>query len=161
MTNQKKKTAKAKCAECTLRKQKSRSKQSEEQKGYIREKNAESMRQKRDSETVEDREKNKKKNKLQKRRNRQTKKDKTGPNQMDEDEEYWSDEDNELLSDEAISKSTAEALKYLHQSHIKGTNLHQANVCVVCDCYIIGTEPVMRLNDKRLKPHNKRLGVEN
>ena len=80
-----------------------------------------------------------------------------------EDEEWLSDEDDEeeLLSDETISKATAAALKYLHQTHIKGTNLHQANVCVVCDCFIIGTEPVRRLNKNRLTPHNERLGVKN
>ena len=78
-------------------------------------------------------------------------------------EEWLSDkyDEEELLSDKTILKATAEVLKYLHQTHIKGTNLHKANVCVVCDCYIIGTEPVRRLNKKRLSLHNERLGVEN
>jgi hypothetical protein len=79
------------------------------------------------------------------------------------EEERLSDEDDEeeLLSDKTILKAMAEVLKYLHQTHIKGTNLHQANVCIVCDYFIIGTGPVRRLNKNRLSPHNKRLGVEN
>ena len=56
-----------------------------------------------------------------------------------------------LLSDETISKSTAKALTVLHQTQIKNTHLYQANVCVLCGFYIIGTEPVTILNKKMVE----------
>ena len=56
---------------------------------------------------------------------------------------------NELLSDETISKAIVKVLTILHQTQIKNTHLHQARIYVVFDCYIIGTEPVKRLNRKR------------
>ena len=65
----------------------------------------------------------------------------------------------ELRSDETISKATAKALKLLHQTQIRNTQLNQANICVVCDCCIIGTEPVKRLNQKLLRHHNKKQEV--
>ncbi|KAL7524887.1 hypothetical protein ACHAXR_002212, partial [Thalassiosira sp. AJA248-18] len=68
--------------------------------------------------------------------------------------------EDELLSDETVAKAKAEALKYLHRTQVGDTNRHQAHVCVVCDCYIIGTETVKRLNQKQLKVHEERLGVE-
>ena len=55
----------------------------------------------------------------------------------------------ELLSDKTISKTILKALKFSHQTQIKNTHLHQARIYVVFDCYIIGTEPVKRLNRKR------------
>ena len=70
-------------------------------------------------------------------------------------------EDKRLLHVETIDKAKAKALKILHQTHIPTTNLHQANVCVVCDCFIIGTEPVKRLSLVQLKHHQIRLGVTN
>lgn len=70
-------------------------------------------------------------------------------------------EDKRLLHVETIDKAKAKALKILHQTHIQTTNLHQANVCVVCDCFIIGTEPVKRLSLVQLKHHKIRLGVTN
>jgi len=88
---------------------------------------------------------------------------KTEMNESTSNEEQLKDEENkdELLSDETISKAKAEALEYLHQTYNKATNLYQANVCIVCDCFILGTEPVKRLKKGRLNDHKKRLGVEN
>ena len=53
-----------------------------------------------------------------------------GIDEVNGEEERFKDKDDEeeLLSDKTISKATVEALKYLHRTHIKGTNLHQANV---------------------------------
>ena len=68
--------------------------------------------------------------------------------------------EDELLSDETIAKSKAEALKYLHRTQVGHTNWHQAHVCVICDCFIIGTETVKRLKGKQLKVHEERLGVQ-
>ena len=135
-----------------LRMRKSRSGQSEQRKEDERKKNAASRSRKRHSKTDSEKAAARKRDRERKARSKS--------NTNNEEAVAKNDEEDELLSDETIAKARADALKYLHQTHIKQTNLHQANVCVVCDCYIIGTEPVKRLNKKRLRNHNKRLGVK-
>ena len=66
----------------------------------------------------------------------------------------------EFLSGETIPKTTAKALNCFHQTHIKNTQLYQANISVAYDCYIIDTDPVKRLHKKRLRHHSERLEVK-
>ena len=145
---------------------KKREGQTEEKREARNKKDRERRANRIEGQTEEEREAHRKKDRERKAKAKEAKEREMKENyiQKDSNEEELSsndDDDEELLSDETILKATAEALKYLHRTHIKGTNLHQAHVCVVCDCYIIGTEPVRRLNKKRLKFHNERLGVEN
>ena len=91
----------------------------------------------------------KKKDREQKVNTKQDKINKQNKNQMmrdsDKEEQSRNEHDvKEFLSDETILKATAKALNLFHQTRIKKITLHQANVCVVCDWYIIGTEPVKR-----------------
>ena len=155
----------------TTKRKEKRGSQTEDEKEVARKKDRErkkeTRKKKQCSQTEEEKEALKKKDRERKAKQKEANEKALMGNGIEvdngEDEEWLSDEDDEeeLLSDETISKATAAALKYLHQTHIKGTNLHQANVCVVCDCFIIGTEPVRRLNKNRLTPHNERLGVKN
>jgi len=66
---------------------------------------------------------------------------------------------NILLSQEDIDDAKKAALKFIHRSQIHGSDLHQAPVCVVCDCYILGVEELKHLNKKQLKVHEDRLGL--
>lgn len=65
----------------------------------------------------------------------------------------------ELLSDESINKAKQEALKQLHRTQIRDTDEHIAYVCVICDCFILGTEPLKYLTDQRIEEHRERLSV--
>ena len=38
--------------------------------------------------------------------------------------------------------------------------MHRYPICVVCDCFIIGTEKIMNLNRKQLLEHENRLSVQ-
>ena len=69
-------------------------------------------------------------------------------------------EDRDILSDRDIKKSKETALKYLHRTLDPETGKHQAHVCVVCDCFILGTQQLKRLNTKQLKAHENRLSVD-
>lgn len=164
-TNQSDEKRKAETEKSKSQMKKTRTEASEQKRNDQKKKNAIKRKKKRDSQTEEEKEAVKRKDRERKAKKEEAKERELKKKEMEEesDEEEWLDEedDEELLSDETIRKATAEALKYLHQTHINGTNLHQANVCLVCDCFIIGTEPVKRLNKKRLSLHKERLGVEN
>ena len=164
-TNQSDEKRKAETEKSKSQMKKTRTEASEQKRNDQKKKNAIKRKKKRDSQTEEEKEAVKRKDRERKAKKEEAKERELKKKEMEEesDEEEWLDEedDEELLSDETIRKATAEALKYLHQTYINGTNLHQANVCLVCDCFIIGTEPVKRLNKKRLSLHKERLGVEN
>ena len=51
-------------------------------------------------------------------------------------------------------------MKYLHRILDAETGMHQSHVCVVCDCFILGTEKLKRLNKLQLRAHEKRLSVD-
>ena len=70
------------------------------------------------------------------------------------------DTSDELLSDESINKAKQEALKQLHRTQIRDTDEHIAYVCVICDCFILGTEPLKYLTDLRIEDHRERLSVD-
>ena len=71
-------------------------------------------------------------------------------------------DDDDILSDAHIQRARAEALKYLHRTQVEDTcaGVHQAHVCVVCDCLILGTEELKRLQAHKLRAHNYRLSVK-
>ena len=54
-----------------------------------------------------------------------------------------------------------EALRTLHSTQDeKDPRKHRVNVCVVCDCVIIGTHPVNLMSVDALLVHQERLGAE-
>ena len=57
------------------------------------------------------------------------------------------------------SKAVAFSSSNTHQKD-KLASSEYIYICVVCDCYGIGTKPGKRLHNKWLRPHNKRLGVK-
>ena len=69
------------------------------------------------------------------------------------------DTNNELLSDDAINKAKNEALKLLHRTQVQDTDEHIAHVCVICDCFILATEPLKYVTDDRIEHHRTRLSV--
>ena len=65
------------------------------------------------------------------------------------------------MKTKAINKSVKQAKKYLHRTkHEDDGSEHKANVCIVCDCFIIGTESIRYLRTNAIKKHNHRIGVE-
>jgi hypothetical protein len=65
-----------------------------------------------------------------------------------------------LLDDESIRKASNDALEQLHKTIMYGgTGQHLANVCVICDCFIIGTEVVKSITDYQLQQHKERFSV--
>ena len=108
-------------------KKEKRANQTEEQKEAIKKKDREQKAKQKEAMTEEERGAAKKNDKEQKAKQRTAKGTPLMENGIDEDngeEERLSDKDDEeeLLSEKTISKAMAEALKYLHQTHIKGTN---------------------------------------
>ena len=69
-------------------------------------------------------------------------------------------EDRNILSENTIKKCKTKALKYLHRTLDTETGMHHSHVCVVCDCFILGTEKLKRLNKLQLRAHEKRLSVD-
>ena len=69
-------------------------------------------------------------------------------------------EQDDLLQDESIAKAKKEALEYLHRTQVGSTDKHIAHVCVICDCFIIGTEPLKYITDNRIEEHRKRFSVQ-
>ena len=59
-----------------------------------------------------------------------------------------------------IDDVVRQAKKRLHRTkHPDNSSKHKIYVCVVCDYFIIGTEPLRTMSRKQLKAHKKRLGV--
>ena len=61
-----------------------------------------------------------------------------------------------ILEDSVIQERQMDALKILHRTLLEGGDMHQYPICVVCDCFIIGTEKIMNLNRKQLLEHENR-----
>ena len=63
--------------------------------------------------------------------------------------------------DDTIDECKMEALKILHRTILADKNgWHKYPVCVICDCFIIGTEEVKTINRKQLVVHEDRLSVK-
>ena len=66
------------------------------------------------------------------------------------------DDDMSPYIDDAVRK----AKKRLHRTkHRDDPTKHRAHVCIVCDCFIVATEPLRLMNCVQLKVHRHRLGV--
>ena len=61
-----------------------------------------------------------------------------------------------ILEESVVQERQMEALKILHRTLVEGGDMHQYPICVVCDCFIIGTEKIMNLNRKQLLEHENR-----
>ena len=72
----------------------------------------------------------------------------------------------ELLTQDTIEKAKKEALKYLHRNCVvhdddgSSPPAYAAHVCVICDCFIIGTEELKKLTKEQIKVHRRRLSVK-
>ena len=73
----------------------------------------------------------------------------------------------DLTKDIDIDYSVKKAIQMLIRTKIDNSNdeqcspLHSANICVVCDTFIIGVEPVEWISKEHLLKHKKSLSVEN
>ena len=67
----------------------------------------------------------------------------------------------DILTNIAIQRARAAALEYLHRTQVEGNDdsVHQAHVCVVCDCFILGTEILTRITKQQLQEHKEQLSV--
>ena len=63
--------------------------------------------------------------------------------------------------EDVISRSKKKALKFLHRTKdLKNPHKHRAIVCIICDCFIIGTEAIHKLTKGQISLHKKRLSVD-
>ena len=128
--NQSEQKRHAEKAKNAVRNSTSRRNQSEQKRDAEKAKNAKTRRDKRQKESPEE---------ANSRRSKRT-----TPSRPAVD----SAEEGGILSENSIKKSKETALKYLHRTLDPETGMHQSNVCVVCDCFILGTQKVKRLNKK-------------
>ena len=63
-------------------------------------------------------------------------------------------ENGEILIGKDIKRAKKMTLKYLHQTLDHESGMLQVNVCVVCDCFILGTQNVKWLDKIQLKVHD-------
>jgi hypothetical protein len=60
-----------------------------------------------------------------------------------------------------IDCATKEAKQFLHRTQDPAnTHKHRATVCIICDCFIIGTETIHKLTKEDIGAHSERLGVK-
>jgi hypothetical protein len=59
-----------------------------------------------------------------------------------------------------IDRATKEAKQFLHRTQDpRNPHKHRATLCIICDCFIIGTETIHKLTKDDIGPHSERLGV--
>ena len=72
-----------------------------------------------------------------------------------------SPEEKEADMSTVIKKAMKEAKKYLHRTmDEKNPSRHKAYVCIICDCFIHGTDSLCKLTSKEIRDHKQRLGVK-
>ncbi len=60
-----------------------------------------------------------------------------------------------------IDRTTKEAKQFLHRTRDPANpHKHRATVCIICDCFIIGTETIHKLTKEDIGAHSERLGVK-
>ncbi len=60
-----------------------------------------------------------------------------------------------------IDCATKEAKQFLHRTQDpRNPHKHRATVCIICDCFIIGTETIHKLTKEDIGVHSERLGVK-
>ena len=71
------------------------------------------------------------------------------------------DDPNDLDFSADIKKAVKRAKRVLHRTKDQDDpTKHRANVCIVCDCFISGTEPIRTMSKSELKAHRECLGVD-
>jgi hypothetical protein len=61
----------------------------------------------------------------------------------------------------SIERSIKEAKHILHRTkHPDNHNRHRSIVCVICDCFVIGTEKICKLKPEQISSHGHRLSVK-
>jgi hypothetical protein len=62
---------------------------------------------------------------------------------------------------EAIDKAMKEGKEALHRTvNENNPSQHRANVCIICDCFILGTDSIKYLKPCDIRRHKSRIGVE-
>lgn len=62
---------------------------------------------------------------------------------------------------EAIDKAMKEGLQALHRTVDENDpSRHRANVCIICDCFISGTDSIKYLQAGEIRKHKRRIGVD-
>lgn len=62
---------------------------------------------------------------------------------------------------EAIEKAVKEGKQALHRTVDENDpSSHRANVCIICDCFIIGTDSIKYLKANDIRKHKSRIGVD-
>jgi hypothetical protein len=60
-----------------------------------------------------------------------------------------------------IDRATKEAKHFLHRTQdSRNLHKHKATVCIICDCFIVGTETIHKLTKEDIGTHSERLGVK-
>jgi hypothetical protein len=60
-----------------------------------------------------------------------------------------------------IGCATKEAKQFLHRTQDpRNPHKHRAAVCIICDCFIIGTETIHKVTKEDIGAHSERLGVK-
>ncbi len=60
-----------------------------------------------------------------------------------------------------IDCATKEAKQFLHRTQDPANpHKHRATVCIICDCFISGTETIHKLTKEDICAHSERLGVK-
>jgi hypothetical protein len=128
--------------------EKTREQQSPEEKESMRRSNAIARKQKRRNKSEED----------ALRRKRQRRACDAARNQ--EHEKAQEDKDDDSLSP-YIQKAIKQALEKLHWTkNDDDPRLHSSYVCIICDCFIHGTDSVCSLKANEIKAHRQRLSVD-
>ena len=60
-----------------------------------------------------------------------------------------------------IDQATKETKQFLHRTRDpEKPHRHRTTVCIICNCFIIGTETIHKLTKKDIGAHSERLGVK-
>ncbi len=60
-----------------------------------------------------------------------------------------------------IDRARKEAKQFLHRTRDPANpHQHRATVCIICDCFIIGTETIHKLTKEDIGANSERLGVK-
>ncbi len=131
-----------------IAKQKTREQQSPEKKEFLRQSNKTAKNQKRRNESEEEASK-------RKRQRREC-----GAARKQERKKAQKDKDDGSLAP-YIQKAIKQALEKLHRSkNDDNPRLHSSYVCIICDCFIHGTDAVCSLKANEIKAHRQRLSVD-
>ena len=61
---------------------------------------------------------------------------------------------------EKIATAMKQAKQVLHRTQDENNpSRHRAHVCIICDCFILGTDSIKHLKEKDIKQHKHRIGV--